>query len=62
VTVGGKKALTGRGEAGVAVGRRRAVSEPSSVGVSGGSGSSLSIAGILGWIEMKDGGAGEDAW
>jgi len=38
------------------------VSEPSSVGVSGGSGSSLSIAGILGWIEMKDGGAGEDAW
>jgi len=32
------------------------------VSVSGGSGSSLSIAGILGWIEIKDSGAGEDAW
>ncbi|MDS0283274.1 hypothetical protein [Haloarcula onubensis] len=32
------------------------------VSVSGGSGSSTAVAGVLGWIEMRDTGAGEDAW
>src|SRR6056297_3405595 len=32
------------------------------VSVSGGSGSSTAVAGILGWLEIKDSGAGEDAW
>ena len=32
------------------------------VTVSGGSGTSQAVAGVLGWIEMKDSGAGEDAW